>query len=696
MGQKMRTAYLNFLIVLVTFYFGCSDNEPSSYSYSEPYIRISNPVINSSVPDSTTVEIVSNIDDLIRVELYIDQSIPSSDAVFKNPPYKYLWNTMYYADGSQHILQAKGYDSKGNSTSSKYVIVNVYRFRPSNLQAVLKADSLIELNWMDNCSYETGFEIEEAVNDSNFTKIGEVDSNIVMYSVVDTFSLNNVYYFRVRAKANDDFSGYSNIAAATVELYAPVNLDIDFISDTAAVFSWTDNNDFESEYLIQKHVPGHGYYYVKSVPANTSETVVLDTFKAGDYYDYLIYPVLDNTFGPPAHFPYKEFKFPPPYDVKLQGIDFQTITLNWNDNNSYELGFIIERSSDGINYHEIGKTAGHSFTDTYLDTTLEYKYRIAAYSRYNQSDYSDETLAFYESQLSQVNKFQINYGISWAVLSYDASIIAFGGYVPDNVAVYVYSTFTGAHLNTLMSADSTSRIFEQLTISPDNRLLAAAGDNNYITIWNINSGQVVKRIYNQAHPYILKFSYDGNYLIVERGGGLRFYDIQTWMPDPRINNINIIKWLDINSDQSVIATADYYNDIRLWDYNTGSLIREIPGTVNAYPILFNRKGDRLYSVIFNELFAWDVNSGSTVLDIPDFWRIRYFAVNESRNIAASGYSNPGIGIWQLSSGYRIQELALDPGIRELFFTPDNNYLIGSGIYQYYYIWEIVKGWTSPM
>lgn len=690
----MRPAYLNILIFIISLYLGCSDYDPTSHTYPEPYIKISNPLMNSSVPDSTTIKIESNINDLIRVELYIDQFIPSKQAVFQDPPYEYLWNTTYYEDGSQHILKAKGYYPDGNLVDSKYVIVNVFRFRPSNLQAVLKSAASIELNWTDNCTYETGFEIEEAVNDSIFTQIGVVDSNVTSYSITDSFNIDDIYYFRVRAKSEDDFSGYSNIAAAAVALNAPENLDVDFISDSAATLNWKDNNDFETGYRIEKYVPHYGYFLVKDLPANTTETVVTDSFKAGYYYDYIIYPVLDMIPGPSAHFPYRDFPFPSPYDLKVQGNSMNSLTLTWNDNNDYELGFIIQRSSDGISYQEIGRTSDHSYTDINLDTSYNYKYRTAAYSRYNTSGFSNSVPAFYATQLNQVNKFRVHYGISWTTLSYDASVIAFGGYTANDVAIYVYSTFTGTLLNTLFNVDSTSRVLEPLTISPDNKLLAARADNGYITVWDISSGSVIKRINNISPPGQMRFSYDGKYLIIERSGKLLFYDVQTWQSEVRITNPYYISRMDISPNQTLIATRDRYDNIKLWDYNRGNLIYEIPGTVNAYALKFNRKGNRLYAPIDNVLYAWVVNSGWVVLTIPNFWSLLYFDINESQDMAVSSYTYPGMGVWQLSSGNLIQEISSDPGIAELFFTPDNNYLIGREFYQYYYIWKIVKGWTT--
>jgi hypothetical protein len=131
--------------------------------------------MNSNVPDSTTINLaITDIDNIIRVELFIDHNLVN---VYSKPPYTYFWNTnyYYYPDGSQHIIEAKAYDDKGNIYTPTPSIVYFYRFMPSGLIANLVSNSKIVLTWYDNCRYETGFEIEQGSGDSTFIKIASVD-----------------------------------------------------------------------------------------------------------------------------------------------------------------------------------------------------------------------------------------------------------------------------------------------------------------------------------------------------------------------------------------------------------------------------------------------------------------------------------------------------------------------------------------
>lgn len=65
--------------------------------------------------------------------------------------------------------------------------------------------------------------------------------------------------------------------------------------------------------------------------------------------------------------------------------------LTWNDNSSNELGFIIERSNDSTAFTKIDTVISGitSFTDTGLNASTKYYYRVAAYNSAGNSSYTN-------------------------------------------------------------------------------------------------------------------------------------------------------------------------------------------------------------------------------------------------------------------------------------------------------------------
>ena len=85
---------------------------------------------------------------------------------------------------------------------------------PSSLVVKALSDNEISLTWQDNEGLETGFEIQRSKDGVNWTKIGEVRTNVV--TLLDGNLEPTVkYFYRVRAFNEKQVSVFSNTADAT-------------------------------------------------------------------------------------------------------------------------------------------------------------------------------------------------------------------------------------------------------------------------------------------------------------------------------------------------------------------------------------------------------------------------------------------------------------------------------------------------
>jgi hypothetical protein len=86
---------------------------------------------------------------------------------------------------------------------------------PSALTAKLSSTSKVDLQWSDNSSNETGFNIERKRGNNNYEIISSVASNVTSYSD-STVYVNNTYTYRVCSYNN---SGNSNSYTNEVVVY---------------------------------------------------------------------------------------------------------------------------------------------------------------------------------------------------------------------------------------------------------------------------------------------------------------------------------------------------------------------------------------------------------------------------------------------------------------------------------------------
>ena len=691
----MKNIILVFTCIsITTFVFISCEDEPPTISDSTPYVKIVSPVNNSSVSDTTTIKIFVNNIDVKRVELYIDHTF-LSDNVFEKPPYEYLWNCRWYEEGSQHILQAKAYTKSGKVYESDYVIINVYRFMPSNLIAELISDSVIVLNWIDNCKYETGFEVEQAVDDSNFFKIAQLDSNSTSYLVSGNFSLNTKYLYRVRAFQNKKFSGYSNIAQAVLRLIEPINLSATITTDTSAILSWNDNNSFETGYVISKRNIYGTYVPIEYLPANSTSTIIIGIFYLDQNYNYSIHAIKDYFESPKAFFPPIILEFPAPTELVFEHLSETSLKLKWKDNSSFEKGFIIYRTNNGGITNEIARVSSNitEYIDQGLDTSNTYAYHVKAFTTANITLPSNELNIFFSKTIEVDKQISVPYGISEAAVSNDFKLVAIGGYISNRVCVRVFNLADGALINTFMG-DSTDQIFERIAISPDNKYVAAIGNYYTIKMWDIITGQLYKKIELSYCPNFIQFTSEGSYLIVERYDHLRFYNTNDWSYTARISYSGNAVYMSIDPNQNLLALGFWDSNLKVWDFQSGTFKYEIPNTFRSTSVHFNADGDKLYFHTYGDFKVWDVNTNSLIKTITNFGFPRKMHITSDGKIAVYSGQAFALSLWDISKGKNIDNFLGNTVIEEVKFNPDNNKLFTREFINGYYLWDVVSRWVQ--
>ena len=102
---------------------------------------------------------------------------------------------------------------------SNYSNVATYQLSfpaPSNTRINSLTASQAVITWSDNSSFETGFEIEQSVNEGVFTLVKTVDANITSALIISAFDHSAKYSFRVKAITTTNSSLYSTSPNSTI------------------------------------------------------------------------------------------------------------------------------------------------------------------------------------------------------------------------------------------------------------------------------------------------------------------------------------------------------------------------------------------------------------------------------------------------------------------------------------------------
>jgi fibronectin type 3 domain-containing protein len=189
----------------------------------------------------------------------------------------------------------------------------------------------------------------------------------------------------------DTYTIYSNPSAHIPA--APTNLTATENCSTQISLAWADNASNEDGYRIEHSTDGTNFTEIGTVAADVNNYPATNLLASSTYY----YRVTafnaagDTTFSNAANATTTAVSSNDPSNLTATTTSSSRITLAWTDNICSELGFKIERSSDGVNFTQIATAAANvtTYLDTGLTVSTTYYYRVRAYSANGDSNYSN-------------------------------------------------------------------------------------------------------------------------------------------------------------------------------------------------------------------------------------------------------------------------------------------------------------------
>lgn len=185
--------------------------------------------------------------------------------------------------------------------------------------------------------------------------------------------------------------------------------------------------------------------------------------------------------------------------------------------------------------------------------------------------------------------------------------------------VKLWDVSTGQVRETLFTGTERWDI-ASVKFSPDGQFMAAfvfnQGSGHAITIWDSNSGEEVKNLLHSGitDPTALTISADSKTI----AAGTSYGEINIWktetgerlsQPKPEYF-LNDDKSIALSPDGSLFAFTGRDNTIRLWDIDSGTVLRSFTDDAQVYRLWFTPDGNTLISSNDDHIFRfWDINTG---------------------------------------------------------------------------------------
>ncbi|OJW22507.1 MAG: hypothetical protein BGO49_00540, partial [Planctomycetales bacterium 71-10] len=292
-------------------------------------------------------------------------------------------------------FRVKAYNAAGDSAPSAVAASTTTALlpaAPTGLTAVPLSNSEVRLDWTDNSDNETRFDVERSLDGVNFTAYASPYANqtTAAYGPIASGT-----YFRIRAYNAQGTSAFTPAVQVAIPTYNyPTNLKAVASSPTQVLLTWSDNLPNETSYKIERSTDGVNFTQIANQPTYMGLYYTDYQAVAGTGYTYRVRAVTPS--GDTAFSPTASVTTPAAAPVATPGTLYASaasstqINLSWYDQSSNETGFKVERSTDGVNFAEIGTSPANqgSYQATGLTPGVTYYFRVRGCNGQGHSAYS--------------------------------------------------------------------------------------------------------------------------------------------------------------------------------------------------------------------------------------------------------------------------------------------------------------------
>jgi WD40 repeat protein len=269
--------------------------------------------------------------------------------------------------------------------------------------------------------------------------------------------------------------------------------------------------------------------------------------------------------------------------------------------------------------------------------------------------------------------------------------------------IWLWNVATGQPLRRLtapqLEGSPWCACYWSLAFSPDGTTLAAGGTDAAVRFWDVATGKLLD-VWEAPTALVatLAYSPDGRFLVAgDHDGTLLIWDLTgglTALPTLRLDNPPTVLSVSFTPDGETVATGSGFGLIRLWALPGGELLGQMGASNNAVRAVFSLDGRLLAagSSGFEPDYAvrlWDPGSGAIVQTLAGHTTdVNALAFAPDGRLLASVDGDGVLRLWDVSGGQALQALEQEWAVDSVAFSPGGQALATGGFDGLVRIWGI--------
>ncbi|MFY7910606.1 MAG: WD40 repeat domain-containing protein [Emticicia sp.] len=199
----------------------------------------------------------------------------------------------------------------------------------------------------------------------------------------------------------------------------------------------------------------------------------------------------------------------------------------------------------------------------------------------------------------------------------------------------VYHTRMGLRLKSF----STENLITDIDASPNEpNIVACADKSNSVVFWNIEKGEIQKKITLKDAIKSIEYQKDGREILVNTGKNVSFYEVLSGKKMQTFKTTNAVL-MTYNQPSQILATSHPDNTITVWNLATNKklfVLNKHKGKITQ--IAINKDGSQLISSSVDKTIrVWDLKTGQETKKIvyDSAFNCVVYDLNENHIISAS-------------------------------------------------------------